>query len=147
VVGAVLQLGPVLGTLSDVAGLAEQLSLRGLFDQDVPRLGEASTDGKDLGRRIDVIELQVLRGSAPYALATQHLDETIAPSLLPGPVVAALICRSIFDHESPVSIYSINDSFYHKNRTKKSFWLVGCEILNGQMRRARTTSNAAVRAV
>jgi len=31
-IGAVLQLGPVLGTFGDVAGLAEQLSLRGFFD-------------------------------------------------------------------------------------------------------------------
>ncbi len=97
-VGAVLQFGPVLRTLGDVAGLAEQLSLRGFFNQDVPRLGQASADGKDLGRRIDVIELQVLRGSAAHALATQQLDETITPSLLPGLVVAALICSSIFDH-------------------------------------------------
>jgi len=68
-VGAVLQLGPVLGTLGNMARLAEQLGLRGFLDQDVPRLGEASANGKDLGRRIDVIEFQVLRGSAAHALA------------------------------------------------------------------------------
>jgi hypothetical protein len=37
-----------------------------------------------------VIELQVFGGSAAHTLATQHLDETITPSLLPGLVVAAL---------------------------------------------------------
>jgi hypothetical protein len=98
VVGAVPQLGPIFGTLGNMARLAKQLSFRGFFDQDVPRLGEASTDGKDPRRRIDVIELQVLCGSAAHALAAKHLDETSTPSLLPCLVVAALICRSIFNH-------------------------------------------------
>ncbi len=149
-VGAVLQFGPVLRTLGDVAGLAEQLSLRGFFNQDVPRLGQASADGKDLGRRIDVIELQVLRGSAAHALATQQLDETITPSLLPGLVVAALICNSILttfvyrSHSgncsstssdslslgtaSPLSIYSIVIYYLLINRTNTLSWRVGCEV-------------------
>jgi hypothetical protein len=81
-----------------MAWTAEQLAFKGLFDQDVPRLGQASADSKNLGRWVDVIELKVLSGSAAHAAATKHLDETSTPSLLPGLVVAALIYRSIFDH-------------------------------------------------
>jgi hypothetical protein len=72
-----------------MTGLAEQLALGGFLDQDIPRLGQAGADTKDLGRRIDMIELKVLRGPAAYALPTKHLDETSAPSLPPGLVVTA----------------------------------------------------------
>jgi hypothetical protein len=72
-----------------------QQSLR---DQDVPRFGQASADRKDLGRRVDVIELQVLSGSAAHAGTAKHLDEASTSSLFPGLVVAALIRRPTFDH-------------------------------------------------
>jgi hypothetical protein len=73
----VLRLGAVLGALGHMAGLAEQLALGGFLDQDVPGLvGQAGADTKDLGRRVDVIELKILRGSAAHAAATKHLDET-----------------------------------------------------------------------
>jgi hypothetical protein len=94
----VLKLGAVLGTLGHMTGLTEQLALRGFFNESVPRSGQRSADGKDLGRRIDVIELKVLRGAAAYALATKHLDKSIAPGSLPNFVVVALICCSILDH-------------------------------------------------
>ena len=68
--------GTVLGTLGHMAWTAEQLAFQGLFDQDVPRLGQAGADSKNLGRRVDVIELKVLSGSAAHAAATKQLDET-----------------------------------------------------------------------
>jgi hypothetical protein len=67
-----------------MAWTAEQLAFQGLFHQDFPRLGQASADSKDLGRRLDVIELKVLSGSAARAAAIKHLDETSTPSLLPS---------------------------------------------------------------
>jgi hypothetical protein len=81
-----------------VAWTAEQLAFQSLFDQGIPRPGQRNADGEDLGRGIDVIELKVLCGAAAYALAAQYLSQTSTSSLLPGLVVAALICRSIFDH-------------------------------------------------
>jgi hypothetical protein len=81
-----------------MTGFAEQLALGGFLDQGIPRSRQARRYGELLGRRVDVIELKVLRGSASSTLATKHLDKPVAPGSLPYLVVVALICRSILDH-------------------------------------------------
>lgn len=98
VIGTVSKLGPVLGPLGHVAGLAEQLALGGFLDQSIPPSRQARRYGELLGRWVDVIELKILRGSAAYAFATKHLNKPVAPGGLPYLVVVALICRSMLDH-------------------------------------------------
>ena len=88
----------ILGAFGHMTGLAEQLALGGFLDQGIPRSRQARRYGELLGRRVDVIELKVLCGSAAYALAAKHLYKPVTPSGLPYLVVVALIYRSILDH-------------------------------------------------
>lgn len=78
-----LELGPVLGTLGHMTGLAEQLALRGFLNQSIPRPGQLSADGKDLDRRIDVIGFSFGGYFAAYSGLSGVVDGAVS---LGGPV-------------------------------------------------------------